>query len=187
MNFVNKIAFASMGFAVLMAKGLDAAPGAISMSLNTTSIQNIFNTFVPILSYFVLNNHTFEINETMSGFGYKLDLESIHVIEAKGFSVKIFENIPDTDLLHVKIGGVDITMDVNAELDALYFIPFRTSAVNVTNATIEFTLQSLSDDGVHWSIKENTTITLGKVDIGMSNSFLNWLVKQSSSVINKII
>lgn len=157
------------------------------MSLNSTSIQNIMNTFVPIMAYFVLNNHTFEINEVISGIGYKLDLESIHIIEAKGFNVKEFSNVPGTDMIHVKIGGVDVTTTVDAELTALYFIPFVASAVNITNATIEFTLESTSDDGIHWAIKENTTLTIDKVDIEMKNSFLNWLVKQSSSVINKII
>ena len=157
------------------------------MSLNSTSINNIMNTFVPIMAYFVLNNHTFEINEKLSGPGYKLDLESIHIIEAKGFKVKEFQNIPGTDMVHVKVGGVDITTTVDAELDALYFIPFKASAINITNATIEFTLESTSDDGVHWAIKENTTLTIGKVDIEMKNSFLNWVVKQSSSIINKII
>lgn len=87
----------------------------------------------------------------------------------------------------MKIGGVDITTTVDAELDALYFIKFEASAVNITNATIEFTLESTSDDGVHWGIKENTTLTIGKVDIGMKNTFLNWLVKQSNHIINKII
>ena len=76
----------------------------------------------------------------MKGKGYKLNLGSIHIIEAKGFTVKEFSNIPDTDMIHVKIGGVDITTTVEAELDALYLIPFKASAVNVTNATLEFTL-----------------------------------------------
>ena len=187
MNFISKIALASMGFSMLLAKDLEASPGALSMSLNSTSINNIMTTFVPIMAYFVLNNHTFEINEHYSGKGYELDLESIHIIEAKGFTVKKFENIPGTDLIHVKVGGVDISTTVDAELKALYFIPFEASAVNITNATVEFTLESTSDDGVHWGIKENTTITVGKVDIVMKNKFLNWLVKQSSSIINKII
>lgn len=30
----------------------NAAPGALSASLNTTSINNIMQTFVPILAYF---------------------------------------------------------------------------------------------------------------------------------------
>ena len=189
MNFISKIALASMGFSMLLAKDLDldASPGALSMSLNSTSIQNILNTFIPIMAYFAVNNKTIEIDEKISGFGYKLDLESIHIIEAKGFTVKEFSNIPGTDLVHVKVGGVDITTSVNAELDALYFIPFKASAVNVTNATIEFTLQSTSDDGVHWALQENTTFTIGKVDIEMKDKFLNWCVKQSSSLINKII
>jgi hypothetical protein len=140
MNLVSKIALASMGITLLMAKDLEPTPGALGMSLNTTSIQNIMNTFVPIMAYFVLNNHTFEINEVIKGIGYKLDLESIHIIEAKGFTVKQFSNIPGTDMIHVKVGGVNITTTVDAELDALYLIPFKASAVNITNATIEFTL-----------------------------------------------
>lgn len=187
MNFISKIALASMSFTMLLAKDLETSPGAISMSLNSTSINNIMNTFVPILAYYVLNNQTIEINETIKGIGYKLELDSVHIIEAKGFTTKIFENVPGTDLVHVKIGGVNISTTVEAELDALYFIPFKASAVNITNATLEFTLESTSDDGVHWGIKENTTVTVGKVDIEMKNGFLNWLVKQSSSIINKII
>jgi hypothetical protein len=176
-----------MSFAVLSALEIDASPGALSMSLNTTSINNLMNTFVPILAYFVLNNSTFNISETISGCGYKLDVESLHIIEASGFTVKEFTNVPGTNQLHVKIGGVDVSTLLNAELTALYFIPFKTSAVNVTNATIELTLESTSDDKVHWQIKEHTVLTVGKVDIQMSNNFLNWLVEKSSSIINKVI
>jgi hypothetical protein len=97
MNFVSKVALASMSLSMILANGSVPAPGALGMSLNSTSIQNIMNTFVPILSYFVLNNHTFEINQEMKGPGYKLDLDSIQIIEATGFTVKKFENIPGTD------------------------------------------------------------------------------------------
>mmetsp|Transcript_5416 Transcript_5416/g.9111 ORF Transcript_5416/g.9111 Transcript_5416/m.9111 type:complete len:93 (+) Transcript_5416:20-298(+) len=33
-----------------------AAPGSIDLSVNVTSIQNIMQTFVPILAYFSLQN-----------------------------------------------------------------------------------------------------------------------------------
>jgi hypothetical protein len=117
------------------------------------------------MAYFVLNNHTFNISEKISGIGYTFDIESVHIVEASGFTVKEFSNIPGTDQLHIKIGGVDIQTTVNAELDALYFIPFKASAVNITNATIELTLESTSSDKVHWAIKEKTVLTIGKVDI----------------------
>jgi hypothetical protein len=142
---------------------------------------------IPIAAYFVVNNQTFEIDEHIKGPGFTFDLESIHIIEAKGFTVKQFSNIPGTDKIHVKIGGVDVTATIDAKLEALSFIPFEASALNITNATLEFTVKSMSDDGVHWAIDQNTTMTIGKVDIKMKSGFLNWLVKQSSSIINKII
>lgn len=37
-------------------------PGSIQASVNTTSISNIMQTFVPILAYFSLNNQTFPLN-----------------------------------------------------------------------------------------------------------------------------
>lgn len=105
---------------------------------------------MPILSYFALNNKTFDLNLTTSGFGYSMSLDSIHVVTVSGFTTKIFENYNNTDQLHVRIGGIDASVDVNGELDALYFIPLRASHVNVTNATIDFTVQATSDDKVHW-------------------------------------
>jgi len=165
---------------------LAPTPGALELSLNSTSINNVMQTFVPILAYYALNNQTFDVNETIKGTGYKLVLNSIHVDEATGFTTKVFENIEE-DKIHVRIGGVDISMDVDGELDALYFIPMKASHVNVTNATIDFVLETTSDDKVHWALAENTTLTIGKVDIDMHNKVLNELVKLSSGIINKII
>lgn len=63
----------------------------------------------------------------------------------------------------------------------------KASHVNVTNATIDFVLQATSDDKVHWALAENTTLTMGKIDIDMHSKVLNELVKLSSGIINKII
>ena len=67
---------------------------------------------MPILAYYALNNQTFNVNETYSGTGYKLELNSVHLIEATGFTTKVFENVEE-DKIHVKIGGVDLSMDVD--------------------------------------------------------------------------
>jgi hypothetical protein len=37
-------------------------------------------------------------------------------------------------------------MDIDGELDALYFIPFKTSRVNITNLTIDLEIESTSKD-----------------------------------------
>jgi len=180
------LAFVGVALMTVQAQ-LVAQPGAIELSLNATSINNVMQTFVPILAYYALNNQTFNVNETIKGTGYKLVLNDVHIVEATGFTTKLFKNIEGTDKVHVTIGGVDISMDVDGELDALYFIPLKASHVNVTNTTIDFVLEPTSDDTVHWGIAENTTLTLGGVKISTGSKVLDELVKLSSGVINKII
>ena len=117
-------------------------PGALEAELNTTSINNIMQTFVPLLSYFVLNNQTFNLNITEEvPVLYTFTLDNIHINTVGGFTTKIFENVPGTNKLHVKLGGIDVDCDVNAELKALYFIPFKSSNVKAKNVTIEFTIE----------------------------------------------
>jgi hypothetical protein len=116
-----------------------------------------------------------------------LILNTVHIDEATGFTTKEFKNIEGTDKVHVRIGGVDISIDVDGELDALYFIPLKASHVNVTNATIDFVIEPTSTDKVHWGIAENTTMTLGGVKITTGSKVLDELVKLSSGIINHII
>ena len=41
-------------------------------------------------------------------------------------------------------------MDIDAELDALHFIPFKASKIYITNLDIDLTIESTSQDQVHW-------------------------------------
>jgi len=90
-------------------------------------------------------------------------------------------------MVHFKIAGIDVSTEVNADFWALHFIPFRASAVNVTNMTVEFYMKSTGDDMVHWELMENSTFTIGKVDIQMGSSFLNWLISLMPQHINQAI
>jgi len=163
------------------------SPGAIQASVNATSISNIMQTFVPIMAYFALNNHTFDIDVHASNFLYKFDFNSMHIIEATGFTEKVFEYVPGTDIVHVKIGGVNVSSTIDADLSALKIIPFKGSGVNITNLSLDITVRSTSPDNLHWDLIETTAVTFDKIDISMENSFLDWLVKLSSSVINTVI
>jgi len=163
------------------------SPGSIQASVNATSISNIMQTFVPIMAYFALNNHTFDLDIHESNFLYSFDFNSMHIIEASGFTTKVFEYVPGTDIVHVKIGGVNVSTLIDADLKALKLIPFKSSAVNITNLCLEFTVRSTSPDNLHWDLIETTKVTFDKIDIAMSNSFLDYMVKLSSSIINKVI
>mmetsp|Transcript_4449 Transcript_4449/g.6582 ORF Transcript_4449/g.6582 Transcript_4449/m.6582 type:complete len:522 (+) Transcript_4449:3-1568(+) len=165
---------------------ITAAPGALEMSLNATSIQNLIGTFIPIMSYYAFNNQTFYPDINDKHLFWKLKVKKIHVNTVSGFTSKIFEQI-DNDHIHVRIGGIDIDMDVDGEVDALRFIPLKASHVNVTDLTLDFVLESKSSDGVHWALSDKTAVTVKNVKINMKSKILNFFVKINSWLINDII
>jgi hypothetical protein len=76
---------------------------------------------------------------------------------------------------------------MDANLEALYFIPFKASKVNVKNITIDFYLESTSTDKVHWQLVDKSSFSLSQLNITMENNFLNELVRLSRPVITKVV
>lgn len=116
------------------------APGSISASISVPSIQNIATVFVPILSYYMINNKTLDIGYVESSFLYKLDIESIHINTFDGFDQKQVAFIPGTNTLRVLFSGININMDIEGSIYALHVVPFHTSHCNITNVTVELEL-----------------------------------------------
>ena len=160
----------------------------MSAYLNTTSIENIIQTFTPLVAYFSLNNRTFDVNITESGYLYSFELDKIHVIQATGFTEKIFQNVPGTSMIHCKIGGIDVQTEIDADFKALHFIPFRASQLNITGLSVEFFIESVADsDDVHFKLVENSSVTITGLQIKMKNKILDELVYLSRGLINKVV
>lgn len=126
------------------------SPGAIQGSVNATSISNLMQTFVPIMAYFTLNNHTFPLDIHAKNALFSFDFTDMHIIQATGFTEKVFEYIPGTDTVHVRIGGVNVSSTIDADLKALNIIPFKSSGVNISNLALDLKFQSTSSDNLHW-------------------------------------
>ena len=144
---ISTLAFASQASVL---KDVTATAGSIGMVLNATSVNHVVSSLIPIISYYALNNQTYQLNLTESSYLYKFTFNTLHINTVNGFTTKIFEEIPGTDKIHVKLGGINASMNIDAELDALYFIPFKSSQVNLTNITIDFVVEVQSADKVHW-------------------------------------
>ena len=170
-------------------KALEIAPsaGALSASFNATSLNNMLQTFVPLIAYYALTNKTYEINQETKSILYKFKLDRVHLNSVSGFTEKVIEEIPGTDKLHIKLSGIQVDMLLDAELDALQFIPFKASVIQASDLSIDLIVQAPSSDKVHWKIIDTTKITVGNVKIDMKNKFLNWLVKQSDKIVQKVI
>jgi len=158
-----------------------ANPGAISASLNVTSIEHIMQTFFPLLSYYMVQNKTMDINYKQSGWFYDMDIKTVHVDKVKGWSPTgiDFEFKQDSDTLKFLLKGIDLDLVIDGTLTALYFIPFRTSAVNITNVTLEFELDVIpGDNNVIYELKEHSKIHIKNVKVNMDSDFLTWCIEQ---------
>ena len=112
-------------------------PGALTLSVNATSINNLIQTFVPIMAFYALQNQTFEVGIKEKHLLYEFDFERIHINTATGFTEKKFAYIPGTDKIHAHIGGINATTLVDANFKALHVIPFESSQVNLTNLSVD--------------------------------------------------
>ena len=91
-------------------------------------------------------------------------------------------------MIHCKIGGIDVETEIDADFEALHFIPFRASALNVTNLSIEFFIESVAgSDDVHFKLVENTSVTISGLQIKMNNKVLDELVYLSRGLINRVV
>jgi hypothetical protein len=131
---------------------LTPAPGAISASISVPSIQNIANVFVPILSYYMINNKTHDIGYVESSVLYKLDIESVHINTFDGFEQKEVAFLPGTNTLRVLFSGININMDIEGSIYALHVVPFHTSHCNITNITVQLDLAVQSQDDVKFQL-----------------------------------
>lgn len=156
-------------------------------SLNATGIENMMKSVVPLAAYYAFQNQTFDINYEDKALLYKIEVDTIHFNKVSGFKDLRFEFVEGTDKLNVRIGQFDISMDIDGEFDALYFIPLEATQVNITNATIDFVLETTTEDQVHWTLTDTSNITFDTISIGMKNKFLDELVAMSSKAINALI
>lgn len=105
---------------------LDSAEyaGNIGLVLNTTSVQHVLTTAVPLAAYFALNNKTFPLNIVESHIAYKLEVKSIH-INTVSLGTPVFEQVNGTSKLHVRLTNVDIDTNIDGGFYVLHFIPFH--------------------------------------------------------------
>jgi hypothetical protein len=147
----------------------------------------MMQTFVPILSYFMLNNKTIETNIHESNVLYTFDLASVHIDEVTGYTIKEFKPIEGTNKIFIHLGGINASVDINGELKALHLIPFRAERVEVSGVDIQLTVESTSTDRVHWAISESTKLTYESLKIKMHTSAMQKLVDASNKIINLVI
>lgn len=160
--------------------------GNIGLVLNTTSVQHVLTTALPLAAYFGLNNKTIPLNIKESSIFYKLTLNSIH-INTVSLGMPVFEKYDDTQKLHVNLSNINIDTDIDGEFSVLHIIPFKAQKIALKDVSIDMVLVSTASDNVHWQLADVTKMTVGSFNVTLSNKFLNTFVHYFDSAINSLV
>lgn len=160
----------------------------MELYINSTSIQNMIQIMAPLVSFYALNNHTFEINYQASSIFYTLDLQKIWFDTVDFTGDKVFEMEPGSNIVHAKFTGINANSLLWGGVKLLHFIPMDASGVNITGLSVDVTLQPIiKDDKVHWTLKDSTAFHFDKMAIKMKNNFLQMLVNSCQGLITKMV
>ena len=96
-------------------------PGAISIYLDTKSLNNIANSLVPVMLYMQVRNQTFEIDFLKNSNGLETYLKSIYFKEIS--SGKPFIGfVEGTDTLRIAVPNINTEIDIIGEVDLFQMI-----------------------------------------------------------------
>lgn len=91
--------------------------GALDIYLNSTSVNNMFQLMVPILSYYMLQNLDIPVNVKSSNPVFSIGLDSFHLDSVQFNGDKLFEVNSDRESeIHMKFLDVDIDASINGSI-----------------------------------------------------------------------
>lgn len=160
-------------------------PGRIGLVLNTTSVEHLLSTALPLACYFALNNKTIQVGLSEKSLLGTLTLESLH-INTVSVGQPVFEQINGTSKLHVHLSKINIDSDIDGEVKALNIIPFKAQKVQLTDVDVDLVLESTSADNVHWQLHDVTKMKIGDVKVTLSDPTLNKIVDWFQKTVTKI-
>jgi len=99
----------------------------------------------------------------------------------------VFEQIPGTDKIHVKISGITADVELDGKIYLAYLIPLSAQKVTVSGLSVDITLESTSSDNIHWKLSEASTIDYSNITIDTSSKPLNWVISHMGKQIKKLI
>lgn len=106
-----------------------------------------------------------------------------------GPTIKVFQQKPDDEHLHIVLGGINATLDLDMKFSALHIIPITASQVNLTNLTLEGTINfsSIDDDMVHWQMGADTNFHLDDFSLQTGGSVTQFFFNILKSLIKGAI
>ena len=94
-------------------------------------MQHVIDSLAPILLQETIYGQTFVTNISVSQWDYSLQVDNITVSKLAGPTIKVFQQNPDDDHLHIAIGGLNATLDLACKFTALHIVPITATQVTL--------------------------------------------------------
>jgi hypothetical protein len=150
-----------------------------------TGLQHVIDSLAPIAVQEALFNQTFITNVSISQLSYTLEIDNVTISKVAGPTIKVVQQAPDDQHLHIEIGGLNATVDLACKFKALHLLPLTATSVEVTNLTLGGTVNftSIDDDKVHWQMGEVTNFHLDDFTLKTDGSVSQFLVNILKGII----
>ncbi len=129
--------------------------------------------FVPILSYYAIQNKTFDVAYKESGWFYSLDIKSVYIKKIGDMKKKTLEFTKENKV-RMTITNIDVDLSIDGSIYAIWFIPMSMSSCSLKNVTIVMDIEVDDNDKVDWQTTVTPKFDIADVQFHMKSSFLNW-------------
>ena len=94
------------------ASATSGTPGSIYTSLSVNSINKILNTFLPIMSYYVIDDAIIPLPFEKETFFYSVHIDDLHVEHFAPGKIN-FGFLPGTNQLRFSLDGADLKFNID--------------------------------------------------------------------------
>ena len=106
-------------------------------------------------------------------------MSHLSIKDIAGPKVNKFEQVADSSKMHIQLGQIDASIDLDAHLQAIKILPIGITNIELKGMTIDLTVEADSDEKVIWKIVETSAISLTdftiKLDSAVADKIAQWV------------
>jgi hypothetical protein len=103
-------------------------------------LNNIFKTVVPVISYYYLENQTYNFDYQSNAWWYYVDAKSVTITEVLDFLGLEFKFSEAQDFINSSIGIQRVATDLNIHFNPFYIWPVTLTKCTFEEPRLNFTL-----------------------------------------------
>lgn len=160
-------------------------PGAISASLSVNTVNKVLNTFLPIMSYYMVDDAIIPLPFDKETFFYSVHIEDLHVEHFNTGKIN-FGFVPGTNKLKFSLDGADLKFNLDGQVTVAEIINLAMYHCNLINVGANIEMGIDTKDQVNWQLDVNPDFSLGDFNVTTDSSVANWLLETFNNYVTDV-